>query len=89
MWFALSYLLIDIQVRTDVYIERLATFCMFLSAFLISASPALSVKAWTFFGFVVGHITWCIVAYKMKKWTLLEYNAGFLLLDIWAIGVRI
>jgi len=73
----------------DKYVERLANVFMFISALLISASPALSIEAWPFIGFLIGHVVWIISAIKMKKWTLLEYNVGFLLLDIWAIVVRI
>lgn len=78
-----------VRADPDKYIERLGNFFLFASAILISISPKLSVVAWPFIGFMLGHIIWLFVAIKMKKKTLIEFNIGFLLLDFWAIGIRV
>lgn len=88
-WQAFEYLIYNIVKHKNLYIERTANVFMFLSAILLSTSPALSIKAWPFLGFLIGHVIWITVGMKMKKRTLIEYNAGFLLLDIWAISVRL
>ena len=87
--YEVGYLCAYFAENQELVIERLANAFMFISAVLVSASPYFAVQPWTFVGFLLGHIIWIITAFRMKKKTLAEANIGFLLLDIWAIAVRL
>lgn len=85
----LQYLLADVTLDPDKYIERTANFGMVASALLVSFSAELSALPWTFLGFLVGHVLWLWAGIRMNKRTLIEMNFAFLFVDAWAIGVRL
>jgi uncharacterized membrane protein len=89
MWLFFQYIWFDCYLNPDKYVERAANIFMIMSGALVSFSPELSVQAWTFMGFFIGHVIWIITGLRMKKITLVEMNVGFLLLDTWAIWVRL
>jgi hypothetical protein len=55
----------------------------------ISAIPAIALTHHVFLMFLLGHIIWTGVAVKQQDGHLITLNVGMLLLDIYAIAIRL
>jgi len=81
------------QLHTnDVWLNRLkwlANVCVMLSAILVSASVSLSAQPLTFIGFLVAHVMWLFAGIIMKDKPIMALNAFFIIIDIYAIGIRL
>lgn len=56
---------------------------------LISGIPSLALGPGVFTLFFLGHVLWAIHAARQKNRSLLALNAGLLLLDTYAIAIRL
>jgi hypothetical protein len=66
-----------------------ATAFITLSAIQVSFNVRWSTEWWAYVGFLIGHIIWTFAAFWMKEWALLFLNASFILVDSYAIYIRI
>lgn len=78
------------KLNKDELIKWLATLFIMVPAALISFIPTIAeTSIWIFILFAVGHIIWSVYAIRLREWSLLGLNAGFLPIDIWAMLIRI
>lgn len=81
------------QLHTnEVWLDRmkwLANICVMLSAILVSSSVALSTQPLTFIGFLVAHVLWLIAGMIMKDKPIMALNAFFIIIDMYAIIIRL
>lgn len=66
-----------------------ATTMLFGGAFLISISPVFAVEWWVFALFMNGHLLLVADAIIEKHYPFLALNASFLMLDLFAIYIRV
>lgn len=59
------------------------------SAVGISIIIESALIVWPFVGFLVGHVLWTIFACRMREWSLFALNVSFVLLDTYAIWLRL
>jgi hypothetical protein len=67
----------------------IANIGVMISAVLVSASVALSAQPLTFIGFLVAHIMWLFAGIIMKDKPIMALNAFFIVIDIYAILIRL
>lgn len=70
-------------------LQWIATAMLFGGAFLISVSPTMAVGWGVFVVFMVGHLLLVADAIIEKHYPFLALNASFLMLDLFAIYIRI
>lgn len=80
-----------VKINTKVLdrIKWFATACVLISAALVSFSMVLSLHPVTFIGFLVAHIMWTFAGIVMKDKPIIALNAAFILIDIYAIIIRL
>jgi len=66
-----------------------ATGCMMISALAVSFSVELASEAFTFSGFLIGHIIWAVSAVSMKERALVVINIGLIPIDFYAMYIRL
>jgi hypothetical protein len=69
--------------------ESLANLFLIGGAVIFSIFPELSGKWWLFMFFLTGHVTWSIHGLKRQNRDLVILNMGMLLLDVYAIAIRL
>lgn len=79
----------NIQASLTHLLKWLATASIMASALYISVVVESALLIWPFVGFLAGHILWTLFAYWMAEWPLLALNASFILLDAYAIWLRL
>jgi len=81
------------QLTTNaVWLERwkwIANVFVMVSAAGISFSVALSLNPATFIGFLVAHIMWVFAGVIMKDKPIIALNGFFILIDIYAMIIRL
>lgn len=70
-------------------VKWIGTIFLAISGIVISVSPKYAAEWWAFVGFLFGHIIWSIMAIIAEDYSLLVMNLLFLVLDIYAIHIRI
>lgn len=71
------------------FIQWIATALLFGGALLISAIPAIAIGWQVFMTFLLGHSLWLGDSFKTKHYPMVALNTSFLILDIYAIAIRI
>jgi len=69
-------------------LKWIGTLFMSISAIQVSFSVAGSSRFQSYIGFAVGHTIWAYIAYDTNEWALFTLNAGFLLVDFYAVKIR-
>ena len=75
-----------------VWLERwkwVANTFMMLSAVAVSFSIALSLHPATFIGFIIAHTMWVTAGFIMKDKPIIALNGFFILIDVYAIIIRL
>ena len=81
------------QLLTNkIWLERLkwiANAFVIISAAAISFSTELAITPPIFFGFLIAHIMWVFAGIIMKDKPIITLNAFFVIIDIYAIIIRL
>lgn len=75
--------------QTQKWIGYLGTFLFMVGALAVSMSPAWSSHPAPFAVFLVGHLLWWTLGYLSHERPLLVLNGLYLVLDVWALAVRL
>jgi len=70
-------------------IKWLATIMLTMGAVFVSLSVKLSTVWWPYVCFLIGHIIWTIAAFKLQEMALLVLNVVFIVIDCYAILLRL
>ena len=91
MIYALEYIWFKIQIdkKWQSWIKWMGSFFVTLSGLAVTLSPEVALQPHVFFTFLVGHITWSVLAFRMKEWALLYLNVFFCIIDIIGITIRL
>jgi hypothetical protein len=71
------------------WIKWLATSFVTLSALTITLFPETALHPPIFFTFLLGHLLWVTMAFKMKEWALLYLNGFFCIIDVIGVIIRL
>ncbi len=71
------------------HVRWIATSLLVAGGIAVSGSIRLAQEAWAFAPFAIGHMLWLVVALKAKDRPLFALNLGLLLLDTYAIVIRL
>lgn len=69
--------------------QWLATSLLFAGAVLVSAIPNITTDWHVFIAFLLGHLIFVADSIKTKHYPYIALNGSFLLLDMYAIWIRI
>lgn len=88
---AAEYLVYQLQTNNKLleWVKWFATFCVCASAILVSFSIELSLQPHVFLGFLIAHILWTGAGIIMKDKPIIVLNAIFILIDTYAIIIRL
>jgi uncharacterized membrane protein len=88
---SIAFLLTQLTTNA-VWLERwkwIATAFVMMSAAVVSFSIALSLNPATFIGFLIAHIMWTFAGVIMKDKPIIALNGFFILIDVYAIIIRL
>ena len=60
-----------------------------LSAIIIAIEPSIALTWTPFVGYGIGAIIWLYAAIKDKEWALAALNLLFVIVDLYAISIRL
>lgn len=70
-------------------VKWVGTVTTIISAVLVSASPHLATKAFSFVGYVIGSSCWLVYGLKTKDFPLTVLNIFYILINAFAIWARL
>ena len=78
-----------IDRRVQHWIGYLGTFLFMVGALAVSMSTTWSGHPAPFAVFLIGHILWCGLAYLTHERPLILLNGLYVVLDLWALSIRL
>ncbi len=80
--------LVNYDKKTQEHVKWFANVSMYVSAIALSVSISMSLLPITYFGFLIAHVLWAFIAFKIKDNALFWQFLFFIPFDLYAMYIR-